>query len=359
MLWYCRRVSRHHHHGYKVKSHKMWCSWLNVLTYRPFCAICLHTLELLDYSVRFSSVFENWLWLLCHKFWNKLEYSRWFFSFVSRINKGYLYNWKMFPRNAGLYWSNRRAKSVLLQIFQRMYWFCYFKGLDIWIAFAVKKSMVRIELLWAIIQRVVVTPYWRSRIQEVYGTYTVVCSAGYPVLRRAPRPISHDVTTLAVELDDFSYSGGDETTNYVLQFVVSDRISTCSQQMFPLWMISRTWYMMYSFWYTCFCWDYVLVEYWVFLLKFFHDISIYWLNKNISLSRCMSNWPWEMYPFLSLSAKFCVWLDTDLRRSWIWRFLKINVYCCVLLFPQILQVNSQFHFSLEYSLEGIGELNGI
>ena len=113
-------------------------------------------------------MFENLWWLLHHKLRNVLEYSRWYFLFVNRIKKGYLYNWKMFPRNAGLYWSSRRPESVLLQIFQRMYWFCYFKGLDIWIAFVVNKSMVRIELFWTITQRVVVTPYWWLRIKNVY-----------------------------------------------------------------------------------------------------------------------------------------------------------------------------------------------
>jgi len=174
-------------------------------------------------------VFENLLLLLHCILRNILEYSRWHFSFVSRINKGYLYNWKMFPSNASLYWSSRRPKSVLLQIFQRMYWFCYFKGLDIWIAFAVNKSVVRTEPFWAITWRAVVTPYWCLRIQEVYGTDTVVCFAGYPVFRRAPRLISHNVTALTDELGDFSYIEEDEPANYDLQYVVSDTISTCSQ----------------------------------------------------------------------------------------------------------------------------------
>jgi hypothetical protein len=67
------------------------------------------------------------------------------------------------------------------------------------------------------------------RIQEVYGTDTVVCFAGYPVLRRAPYLFSHNITTLTVKLDDFSHNEEDETTNYVQQFVVSDRIIACSQ----------------------------------------------------------------------------------------------------------------------------------
>ena len=67
------------------------------------------------------------------------------------------------------------------------------------------------------------------RIQEVYGTDTIVCIVGYPVLRRPPLLISHNVTTLTVKLDDFSYGEEDETTNYVQQFVVSDRIIACSQ----------------------------------------------------------------------------------------------------------------------------------
>jgi hypothetical protein len=163
-------------------------------------------------------VFENLWWLLHHKLRNVLEFSRWYFLFVNRINKGYFYNWKMFPRNAGLYWSSRRPESVLLQIFQRMYWFCYFKGLDIWIAFVVNKSTVRIELFWTITQRAVVTPYWRLRIKKVYGTDTVVCLAGYPVLRSTPHLFFSTVSTLNDEFDD-----------YVLQYAVSDRISTCWQ----------------------------------------------------------------------------------------------------------------------------------
>jgi len=67
------------------------------------------------------------------------------------------------------------------------------------------------------------------RIQEVSGTDTVACLAGYPVLRIPPRLISHTVTTLTVTLDDFSYDGDGDPINYVLQYVVSDRISTCSQ----------------------------------------------------------------------------------------------------------------------------------
>jgi hypothetical protein len=75
------------------------------------------------------------------------------------------------------------------------------------------------------------------RIQEVYGTDTVVYFAGYPVLRRAPRYIAHNVTALTDEVDDFSYDEvddfiydeEDEPTNYDLPYVVSDRISTCSQ----------------------------------------------------------------------------------------------------------------------------------
>jgi hypothetical protein len=65
------------------------------------------------------------------------------------------------------------------------------------------------------------------RIQEAYGTDTVVCFAGYPVLRRAPRLISHNVTTWNVKLHDFNYNDEDEPTDYDLKFVVSDRISTC------------------------------------------------------------------------------------------------------------------------------------
>jgi hypothetical protein len=89
--------------------------------------------------------------------------------------------------------------------------------------------MVRNELFWAITQWVVVTPYWQLRIQEVYGADTVVCFAGYPVLRSPPSLISYNVTTLTVRLDDFSYDGNGDPINYVLQYVVSDRISTSSQ----------------------------------------------------------------------------------------------------------------------------------
>ena len=147
----------------------------------------------------------------------------------NRIDKGYLYNWKTLRNNAVLYWSSRRAESVLLHIFQSSCSFCCFKGLDIWIAFVMNKSVVRTKLFWVITQRVVGIPYWQLRIQEVYGTDTVVCFAGYPVLRSPPRLISSTVTTLTVRLDDFNYNGYGHPTKYVLQYVVSDRISTCSQ----------------------------------------------------------------------------------------------------------------------------------
>jgi len=97
------------------------------------------------------------------------------------------------------------------------------------IEFAVNKSMVRNEIFWAITQRVMGIPYRRSRNQEVYGTDTVACLAGYPVLKIPPRLISHTVTTLTVRLDDFSYEGDGHPIDYVLQYVVSDRINTCSQ----------------------------------------------------------------------------------------------------------------------------------
>ena len=67
------------------------------------------------------------------------------------------------------------------------------------------------------------------RIQEVYDTDTVACFVGYPVLRSPPRLISLTVTTLTVRLDDFSYDGKGDPINYVLQYMVSDKISTCSQ----------------------------------------------------------------------------------------------------------------------------------
>jgi hypothetical protein len=127
------------------------------------------------------------------------------------------------------YWSSRRAESVLLHIFQSSCSFCYFKWLDIWIAFVINKSVVRTELFSAITQRIVGIPYWQLRIQEVYGTDTVVCFAGYPVLRSPPRLNSSTVTTLTVTLDDFSYDGVGHPTKYVLQYVVSDRIGTCSK----------------------------------------------------------------------------------------------------------------------------------
>jgi hypothetical protein len=169
------------------------------------------------------------VWLLRHKLRDVLQYSRWHFSFLNRINKEYLYNWKTFPSNAGLYWSSRRPEPVLLHIFQSSCSFCYFKGLDIWIAFVINKSVVKTELFWAITQRVVGIPYWPLRIQEVYATDTIVCFAEFPVLRIPPRLISSAVTTLTVRVDDFSYDGDGHPTEYVLQFVVSDRISTCSQ----------------------------------------------------------------------------------------------------------------------------------
>ena len=89
--------------------------------------------------------------------------------------------------------------------------------------------MVKTELFWAITQKVVGISYLRLRIQEVYGTDTVVCFAGYPVLRSPPRLVSFTVTTLTVSLDDFSYVGDGHPTKYVLQYVVSGRITTCSQ----------------------------------------------------------------------------------------------------------------------------------
>ena len=134
--------------------------------------------------------------------------------------------------NAGLYWSSRRAESVLLRIFQSNCSSCYFKELDIWILFVINKSVVKIELFWAITQRVVGIPFLRFRIQEVYGTDTVVCFAGYPVLRSPPRFVSSTVTTLTVRLDDFSYDGDGHPTKYVLQYMVSGRITTCSSRCF-------------------------------------------------------------------------------------------------------------------------------
>jgi hypothetical protein len=167
--------------------------------------------------------------LLYHKLRNVLQYSRWHFSFVKRINKGYLYNWKTYPSNAGLYWSTRRPESVLLHIFQSSCSLYYFKGLDTWIAFVINKSVVRTELFWAIAWRVVGIPYWKLRIQVVYDTETIVCFAEYPVLRSPPSFNSSAVTTLTVRLNDFSYEGCCHPAKYVLQYKVSDRISTCPQ----------------------------------------------------------------------------------------------------------------------------------
>jgi hypothetical protein len=158
-----------------------------------------------------------------------LQYSRWHFSFVNRINKGYLYNWKTFSNNVGLYWSTRRPESVLLHVFQSSCSLCCFKGHDTWIAFVINKSVVRTELFWTITWRVVGIPYWRLRIQEVYDTDSIICFAGYLVLRSPPNLISCTVTTLTVRLNDFSYDGNGHPIQYVLQYMVSDRISTCWQ----------------------------------------------------------------------------------------------------------------------------------
>jgi len=89
--------------------------------------------------------------------------------------------------------------------------------------------VVRTKIFWAITQRVMGISFLRLRIQEVYGTDIVVCFAGYPVLRSPPRFVSSTVTTLTVRLDDFSYDGYGHPTKYVLQYVVSGRITTCSQ----------------------------------------------------------------------------------------------------------------------------------
>jgi hypothetical protein len=67
------------------------------------------------------------------------------------------------------------------------------------------------------------------RIQEVYGTDTVVCFAGYPVLRRAPRLISHNVTALTDEYDDLIYNEEDEPTEYDLQYVVTELVRAHSR----------------------------------------------------------------------------------------------------------------------------------
>jgi len=72
-------------------------------------------------------------------------------------------------------------------------------------------------------------PYWWLRIQEVCDTDTVVCFAGYLVFRSPPHLIKSTVTTLTVGLRNLSYDGYGDPTTYVLQYVVSDRISTCSQ----------------------------------------------------------------------------------------------------------------------------------
>ena len=72
-------------------------------------------------------------------------------------------------------------------------------------------------------------PYWQLRIQVVYDTETIVCFAGYLVLTSPPSLISSTVTTLTVRLNDFSYAGDGNPSQYVLQYMVSDRISTCPQ----------------------------------------------------------------------------------------------------------------------------------
>lgn len=65
--------------------------------------------------------------------------------------------------------------------------------------------------------------------KHVHGTDTVVCCAGFPVLRSAPRFISHNLTTLTVGVNNFSYDGDNKPAKYVLQYAVSVRINTCSQ----------------------------------------------------------------------------------------------------------------------------------
>ena len=158
-----------------------------------------------------------------------LQYSKWHFSFVNMINKGYFYNWKAFPSNAGFYWSTRRPESVLLHIFQSSCSLYYFKGLDTWIAFVINKSVLRTELFWAITWRLVGIIYWQLRIQVVNDTETIVCFTEYLVLRSPPSLISSTVTTLTVRLNNFNYEGCCHPTKYVLQYMVSDRISTCWQ----------------------------------------------------------------------------------------------------------------------------------
>jgi hypothetical protein len=124
----------------------LWCKKLCML-YMHMFSNCYNTLQ-------FSCVFQNLLWLLHHKLRNVLQCSRRHFSFVNRINKGYLHNWQTFQSNAGVYWSSRRTESVLLHIIENSCSFCYFKGIDIWVAFVINKSVVRTELFWVITQRV-------------------------------------------------------------------------------------------------------------------------------------------------------------------------------------------------------------
>ena len=93
-----------------------------------------------------------------------------------------------------------------------------------------------------------VIPYQRSRIKDVYGTDTIACFAAYPVLKSAPRLTSSTVTTLTVKLDDFSYTGDGNPTKYVLQYVVSEGISTCLQYVS---CVNDKQSLMYSVWFTC------------------------------------------------------------------------------------------------------------
>lgn len=112
----------------------------------------------------------------------------------------------------------------------------------------VNMSMVRNELFCPITQRLVVIPYQRSRIKDVYGTDTVACFAAYPVLKSAPHLTSHTATALTVKLDDFNYTGDGYPTKYVLQYVVSEGISTCSQYVS---CVNDKQSLMYSVWFTC------------------------------------------------------------------------------------------------------------
>ncbi|GFG28415.1 hypothetical protein Cfor_12634 [Coptotermes formosanus] len=58
--------------------------------------------------------------------------------------------------------------------------------------------------------------------KQVCGTDTFACFAEYPVLTRAPRLMSHTVTTLTVQVDNFSYDGDGNPATYALQYAAAE-----------------------------------------------------------------------------------------------------------------------------------------